>query len=249
MTILQVKDLACGYGGEALLSGIDFSLSAGRALSVVGPNGAGKSTLLRTVAGQLAPLAGRAEVAGKDLARLAHQERARLVAILPQIDRGEGSLTVRELVELGRTPHLGRWGHLGAEDRESVEGALADCRLTRLAGRRLDQISGGERQRARIALTLAQEAPLVLLDEPVNHLDLRRRYQFFQLLARLRQERGLAVLLVLHDLQDAFQEADSVLLLCQGESRMMAPGDEDLRPTLAAAFDVPEERVPRLGQT
>ncbi len=247
--ILQVRGVACGHGAEPLLSGIEVSVGAGGALSVVGPNGVGKSTLLRALAGQLPPQAGRVEVEGEDLASVSHQARARLVAMLPQTDRIEASLTVRELVELGRTPHLGTWGHMGKQDRQAVERAMDACRLTSLASRRLDRVSGGERQRARIAMTLAQEAPLLLLDEPVNHLDLRRRHQFFQLMDSLRQERRLALVCVLHDLPEAFREADHVLLLADGQGRVLDRDAQGLESTLAAAFDVPENWIPLLSQT
>lgn len=243
---LIVEGLSCGHHDVPLLSGLDLSLEAGKALAVVGPNGAGKSTLLCALAGQDAMMAGKVLVQGEDLTALADVERARLVAMLPQTDRGDGGLRVEELVALGRTPHLGLWGHLGSEDRAAVQRALEDCGLTELRERPLEQLSGGERQRARIAMTLAQQCPLLLLDEPANHLDLRRRHELFELLGRLRKERRLALVLVLHDLQDAFREADEVLLLAQGRAEWVGLQDTDRVERLAHAFGVPVERIPRL---
>lgn len=242
--LLRARELAIGYSGEALVSDVELTLTAGEAVAIVGPNGTGKTTILRTLGGLLPPLSGTLELGGVALSTLSPRQRARRVAVLPQVDRAEGSLTVAEMVELGRTPHLGLWGHLGQADRAAVDRALEACELADLAHRRLDRVSGGERQRARIALTLAQEAPVLLLDEPVNHLDLRRRYEFFKLIAHLRQERGLAVILVLHDLAEAFREAERVLVLHGGEAKELSPEDPDRAEKLALAFDVPPEWIP-----
>ncbi len=124
-----------------------------------------------------------------------------------------------------------------------MERALAHCQLEELAQRPLSRVSGGERQRARIALTVAQEAPLLLLDEPANHLDLKRRYELFQQLRQLRRSRSTAVIMVLHDLADAYREADRVLVL-SGRGAEEIPADDPRRPEkLARAFDVPPEQI------
>jgi len=243
--VLEVNGLGCGYD-ETLVADLALELDAGEALAVVGANGVGKTTVLRTLAGLIKPLAGTIRVQGAELARLGHRERARRVTILSQEDLGDGTLTVRELVELGRTPHLGLWGRLSSADVDSVDQALAACHLQSLAQKRLDRVSGGERQRARIAMTLAQQTTLLLLDEPVNHLDLRRRFEFFELLTTLRRERSLATVMVLHDLTEAYHEADRVLVLSGTGGREVAADDPDCRQKLAEAFDVPEDRVPAL---
>jgi len=241
--LLQAESLACGFSDVPLIKELELTIREGEAVAIIGPNGAGKTTLLRTLAGQLPSLAGQALLQDTAAADLDPLQRARRVAVLTQQDQGDNALTVRELVELGRTPHLGLWGHLQARDHQMVDEALEACQLTALAGRPLGRISGGERQRARIALTLAQEAPLLLLDEPVNHLDLKRRYAFFDLVGRLRQERRLAVVLVLHDPADAFRESDKVLVLTKGRAEHVLPQAPDRIQRLAHAFDVPEERI------
>jgi len=229
---LEVADLSCGHGA-ALLSQVSFSLSRGEALAIVGPNGAGKTTLLRTLAGQLPLLGGTIRVDGVDLTRLSAIQRARRVAFLSQDDAVDPGLTVEELVQLGRTPHLGLWGRPGPRDDNAVGQALSACQLTELAHRGLDHISGGERQRARIAMTLAQQTALLLLDEPVTHLDLRRRMELFELLSSLREQRQLTLLMVLHDLPEAYREADRVLVLGEAGASLVPAS--------------PEHRIPPLG--
>jgi iron complex transport system ATP-binding protein len=242
---LVVEQLSCGYVQRAapLVAGLDLRLAPGEAVAIVGPNGAGKTTLLRTVAGLVHPLSGRVLLGGVDVKALQPEERARRVALLSQ-EAGEAEgFTVRELVELGRTPHLGLWGALRPTDAEAVDEALELCGLAALAPQRLDELSGGERQRARVALAVAQHAPLLLLDEPASHLDLRRRHELFTQLARLRTDRGLAMLLVLHDLVEAYREAQRVLVLAEGRAEEIPAGDPQRVEKLARCFGVPAERI------
>ena len=242
---LSTAQLSWGFRREQPLGRqLDLTVARGSALAVVGPNGAGKSTLLRTIAGVVPALAGEIRLGGEALGELTAAQRACRVAFLPQTQQPHGELTVRELVALGRTPHLGLWGHVRARDREATERALEWCGLGGLARRPLHAISGGERQRARVAMTVAQEAAVLLLDEPSAHLDLRRRHELYGLLRRLREDLGVAVVLVLHELTEAYREAERVLVLAGGEAAELAP--EGRREGLAAAFDVPLERIPPL---
>jgi len=240
---LAAEGLVWGYPGRRLGGPLDLAVGAGEALALVGPNGAGKTTLLRTLAGLLPPLEGRVLLGGEEPRRLPAARRARLVSVLSQDLREDDAITVRELVELGRTPHLGLWGHLAASDEEAIAGALTLCGLGELAGRRLGELSGGERQRARIAMTVAQDAPLLLLDEPVAHLDLRHRHELFEQLRQLREARALAVGLVLHELADAYREAARVLVLSDGRAEEIGASDPTRLARLARAFGVPESRI------
>jgi iron complex transport system ATP-binding protein len=239
---LSVRALSWGYRA-ALGGGLELTLQPGEAVAIVGANGAGKTTLLRTLAGQLPPLEGEVCLAGEGVVTLRPEQRARRVALLPQLISADLDLTVRELVELGRTPHLGLWGRLGVEDRRAVGEALSLCDLQELACRRLGALSGGERQRAQLALCLAQGAPLLLLDEPTAHLDLRHRHQLFQLLSRLRHQQRLTVVLVLHELADAYREGDRVLVLVDGAAVEIPADDPARREKLARAFGVPPTRI------
>jgi iron complex transport system ATP-binding protein len=239
---LRADDLGWGYPGRPLGSRLALRLERGQAVALLGPNGAGKSTLLRTLAGVLPPLGGQLLLGGKDVARMSGRERARQAALLTQELQEDEGLLVRELVEIGRTPHLGRWGTRRAEDRDAVDRAVELCGLRGLEQRPLGQLSGGERQRARIAMAVAQQAPLLLLDEPTTHLDLCRRYQLFEQLRRLRKE-GAALLMVLHEISDAFRQADRVLVLDGERADEVSADSPETVGRLARAFAVPESQV------
>jgi iron complex transport system ATP-binding protein len=230
---LRLEGLGWGFGGRALVAGCDLAVGAGESLVVVGENGAGKSTLLRTIAGILRPVGGRVLVAGVDVHGMRPAERARRVSLLAQIQPVDPELTVEDLVRLGRTPYLDRFGRLGRDDLAAVERALQACRLGDLRDRPVGRISGGERQRARLSMVLAQQTPLVLLDEPLSHLDLCYRLGLFEILKREREERRVAVVMVAHSLEDARRFGDSFLLLDRGRAR---PFDRDGFPELVEAL-------------
>lgn len=241
---LEVQGLSWGRDAAAPLGALAaLRLDGGDVLAVVGPNGAGKTSLLRTLCGALPALAGTMRLGGEPLVQLTPRRRAQRVALLPQTLALDPELTVRELVELGRTPYLGWWGRLAPADHVAVESALARCGLRALADATLGRLSGGERQRALVAMTVAQQAPLLLLDEPTTHLDLRWRYQLFELLHALRRDLGVAVVMVLHDLAEAYREAPRVLVLVAGRAEEVARDDPARRQRLAAAFDVPPDRL------
>ena len=204
--------------------GLEGSLPRGTLTVLLGTNGAGKSTLLRTLAGLQPPLAGEIFWEGNSLASLTPEERAKRLSIVLTVRPETGNLTVREVVALGRLPHRqGLWGSRNAAaDAEAVERAMRLTTTSAWSERPVSRLSDGERQRVFIAKALAQETPLILLDEPTAFLDYPSRVQFFNLLRRLTNEMGKTVLLSSHDVELAATHADRILLLSK-ESLCLAP--------------------------
>ena len=241
---VRISGLAAGYRGRPVLSGVSLELSPGELVAVVGPNGAGKTTLLRAISGALPPSAGAVYLDGKALGRLSPREVARRLAVVEQRPQVGFDFTVRELVELGRLPHLKFPDRLTPRDAEAVEEALAAVGLSELSGRRFSTLSGGEKQRVFLAIALAQEPQVLLLDEPTAHLDVRHQLELMELVAERAQE-GLAVLAAMHDLNLAAAFADRMILLVEG--RVLAQGRPEevlTRENLRTAFGV-EARVAR----
>jgi iron complex transport system ATP-binding protein len=232
-TTLACRDIAVELGGRAVLRGVSLSLPPGWT-AVVGPNGAGKSTLLRVLAGLLRPQAGAVELAGRPLAHWPAPERARRLAWLAQQAEASGELSVRDVVMLGRLPHLGLLGTPGPADRAAVELAMAQTECLDWQHRRLSALSGGERQRVLLARALAVQAPVLLLDEPTTHLDPPHQVALVRLMMQLGHARGTErrIVSVLHDLPLALA-ADHLIVLAQGQVRAAGRRDD---PTVHAAL-------------
>ncbi len=218
--------------GAALVSSVNLSVPPGEVLGLVGPNGAGKSSLLRVFYGAERPAAGCVLIDGCDVARLSATARARLVAAVPQESPTPFALSVREVVETGRTPHAR--GLLGGDrnGRDAVDAALARMGLCAAAGRPLGSLSGGERKRAHIARALAQQPRALVLDEPVNHLDIRHQLGLMALIRDL----NVTTLVALHDLELAARYCDRIAMLSQG--RLVACGTPDAVLTSARIAEV-----------
>ena len=194
---IRLEQVAAGYGRRMVLEGLDLSLQQGTITAIVGPNGSGKSTVIRAMSRLLATRSGVVLLDGKDIRSFGSRGIARLVSVLPQSPSSPPGLTVRELVELGRYPHTGLLGRIGAEGKLAVESALTLTGLTGFADRPLDELSGGERQRAWIALALAQGAGTLLLDEPTTFLDVRHQFEVLDLVASLCAGGDMTVVMVL----------------------------------------------------
>jgi cobalamin transport system ATP-binding protein len=221
MNAVELDGVTVRLGGRPVVDDVDAVVARGEWIALIGPNGAGKTTLLRAIAGLL-PHEGRVSLLGTDAGSLDRRERARRLAIVPQEPETPPWLTVAEYVLMGRTPHLGRLAREGAADRDATVTALARLELAPLADRPLGTLSGGERQRAVVARALAQEASIVLLDEPTAALDIGHEQQALELLDGLRDHEGLTLLAAMHDLTLAAQYADRFLLLSEG--RIVADG-------------------------
>ncbi|WP_300605794.1 ABC transporter ATP-binding protein [uncultured Oscillibacter sp.] len=216
--MLEARNLSAGYPGRAVLAGVSLAVRPGRVLALLGPNGCGKSTLLRTMAGLLPPLGGEVLLDGRR--DYSPRQAAQRVAYLPQ-SRTAPNITVRRLVLHGRFPYLSYPRRYGREDYEAVDRALAAADALDLADRPLPELSGGQRQKAYLAMALAQETEAILMDEPTTFLDIRHQLEVLALVRRLAEE-GRGVVLALHDLCLALTAADDVAVL--GEGRLLALG-------------------------
>ena len=219
--LLEARDIEVEIGGNAVLDGVSVEVRAGEIVGLVGPNGAGKSTLLRAATGLVPLRRGRIRVGGDALDSLSRRELAKRVAVVQQLPEAPATLGVRQLALLGRHPHLGLLARESARDLSIVEGALRQAGCLDLAGRELGTLSGGERRRAFIARALAQQAPLLLLDEPTANLDAGAQHEVLELVSELAG-RGTGVLLVVHDLTLATAYCDRLALLDRG--RVVAAG-------------------------
>lgn len=215
---LSVESLSYVYGrhGVEALSEVTLTIARGEIAALLGPNGCGKSTMLRNCCGAFRPSRGRVLYEGQEVHSLATRERARRIAFVPQQVRVDFPFTVREVVMMGRAPHQGQLGLERDADARAVEESMARTRVTHLSNRRLSQLSGGEAQRVMLAQILAQEADLLILDEPTSHLDINFQAEIMDLLVALNESRGTTVLLSLHDLNLAALYCNRVFLLKAG---------------------------------
>jgi iron complex transport system ATP-binding protein len=233
MSAVVVSDLRVSLGGTRILAGVDISVSAGEWVTVIGPNGAGKSTLLRAVGGRL-PHHGSISLFGTPSAALSRRARARMVAAVPQTPVVPPGMSVIDYVMLGRTPHISPLGRESSGDLEVVRSVLHRLELLSLADRMLSTLSGGERQRAFLARALAQEAPLLLLDEPTTALDIGHQQDVLELVDELRRDSSLTVLATMHDLSVAGEYADRLVLMAGGRVVAAGPPREVLTEGLLA---------------
>lgn len=238
---LRARGLSIGWMGrteEVLASGIELELRQGEVGVLVGPNGSGKSTLLRTLMGSLPPLAGEALLCGTDVRRLTIEERARRAASVFTDRYDSGYFSVMDIVAFGRYPYTDARGRLSAHDREAVREAIAAVGLEGLSSRLFAELSDGERQKALIARAVAQDCPLLVLDEPTAFLDAPARVEVFHLARSLAREKDKAIVLSTHDIDHALRFADRLWLM-DGSHRFLEGAPEDLATGghIGRAFD------------
>jgi len=235
----QTKQVFVSLSGKKILENISLVLHKGTITAIIGPNGSGKSTLLKTLAKNLLPSGGCVYFSGTDLRSLSGKELARKLAVLYQSPKAPADITVQDLVEYGRFPHLNWWKGKTNEDRELVLWAMRQTGLSEYAARPVVTLSGGEQQRAWIAMALAQKPQTLVLDEPTAYLDIAHQLEIMELLKRLNRENGLSVVMVLHDLNHAAQYADTVVALSKGQvAAVGSPAEVITAKLLREVFEV-----------
>jgi len=245
---IRVRGVSIQLGGQPIVVDVDVDVPAGGWVSIVGPNGAGKTTLLRAVAG-LVDYHGTIDIGGESIIGLTPRARARTVAVVPQDPIVPYGLKVLDYVLLGRTSHISRFGVEGARDLAVARDVLQQLELSPLAQRPIETLSGGERQRTVLARALAQEAPVLLLDEPTTALDIGHQQEVLDLVDELRRDRGLTVLSTMHDLTLAAQYAESLVLLDRGAVVTAGTADDVLTEENLSQYYGARVRVVRDGGT
>jgi len=216
MTLLTVRNLSYSYHGFKALESISFDIKEGELVGLIGPNGSGKTTLIRCLCGILKTPPGSVELGGEDIDLMNRREIARKVSLVPQFSTTNFDFTVWETVMMGRNPHIGRLGFEGKMDREIVSWAIKTAGVEHLTRRSIQSLSGGEMQRVIVARALAQQSKLMLLDEPTAHLDINHQIEIMTLIKDLDEEKGITILVVLHDLNLAAQYCKRLILLNEG---------------------------------
>ncbi|MDR2378088.1 MAG: ABC transporter ATP-binding protein [Bifidobacteriaceae bacterium] len=241
---LKAKALCLGYRDLLVIDALELVIPPGRLTAIVGANACGKSTLLRAMSRLLAPRSGEVVLDGKQVHRIPTKELARTLGLLPQTPIAPDGITVADLVGRGRSPHrrpLSRWSRA---DDQAVAAALEATDTLDLADRAVDELSGGQRQRVWIAMALAQETDLLLLDEPTTFLDVAHQLEVLDLLAELNRDRGTTIIMVLHDLNLAARYADHLVAIAGGRVHSAGPAEAVLTPaTIRAVFGVDSQVI------
>ncbi|WP_378949428.1 ABC transporter ATP-binding protein [Paracoccus sp. R86501] len=214
--LLSAHDLSAGYGDRLIMQGLDLAIPSGQITAIVGANACGKSTLLRTMSRLLKPSAGQVLLDGRSVHAMPARQLAQTLGLLPQTPIAPEGITVADLVGRGRHPHHGMLSRWTTRDDQAVAQALQATGTQDLADRAVDELSGGQRQRVWIAMALAQQTDLLLLDEPTTYLDICHQIEVLDLLVDLNRARGTTVVMVLHDLNLAARYADHLVAMCKG---------------------------------
>ncbi|GAA2061951.1 ABC transporter ATP-binding protein [Williamsia deligens] len=213
---LGARDLRLGYGGRVIVDGLSVDIAPGAVTAVVGPNACGKSTLLRGLSRLLSPTHGQVVLDGRDISAMRTKDVARRLGLLPQTSIAPEGITVADLVARGRFPHQRVLRQFSRDDERAVTDAMAATGVDALAGRPVDELSGGQRQRVWVAMVLAQQTPVILLDEPTTFLDIAHQIELLDLFTRLNRTQGSTIVAVLHDLNHACRFADVVIAMRDG---------------------------------
>ncbi|MBM7704555.1 ABC transporter ATP-binding protein [Metabacillus iocasae] len=244
MVSLLTEKLNIGYGDVDIVKELDLEIPHGKITTIIGPNGCGKSTILKTMSRILHPKSGFVYLDGKAIHKASTKEIAKKMAILPQSPEAPSGLTVAELVSYGRFPHQNGFGKLTSHDRDVIHWALEVTGMSAFHERTVDALSGGQRQRVWIAMALAQETDLLLLDEPTTYLDLAHQLEVLELLDKLNKEEGRTIAIVIHDLNHAARFAHHMVALRSGQIVKEGTPEEVMTPDiLAKTFGIDAEVV------
>lgn len=214
--ILSIKNLNFYYGKKKILDDVSFNIEKGDFISILGPNGAGKSTLINLISSILKDYRGRIEVGGRNLKGLSSKDIARMIAVVPQYTNPGFSFTVAEMVIMGRNPYVSRFGTERKEDFNAADEAMEKARVLPFADRKFSELSGGEKQRVIIAQALAQDSPILLLDEPTSHLDINFQIEFMNLFLNLNKKENKTIIGIFQDINLAIQSSKKIMLLKEG---------------------------------
>lgn len=228
--VLAAKDVSLGYGERTVITGMDLTVPPGVITSIVGPNGCGKSTLLRAFSRLLTPANGEVLLDGSLLSSRSAKQLARILGLLPQSPVAPEGIVVADLVGRGRHPHQGLMGRWSARDYEVVARALEVTNTSDLAERAVDELSGGQRQRVWIAMSLAQQTDVLLLDEPTTFLDIANQLEILDLLTDLNREQGTTIVMVLHDINLAARYSDYLVAMKDGAIHVHGAPHEVVTP-------------------
>ncbi|CAM3180027.1 ABC transporter ATP-binding protein [Paracoccus nototheniae] len=241
--ILSAQTITAGYGQTRILQDLDLDLPPGRITAIVGANACGKSTLLRTLTRLLPPRSGQVLLDGKSIHAMAPRKLAQIMGLLPQSPIAPEGITVADLVSRGRHPHHGLLSRWSTADDRAIADALQATQTTDLAERAVDELSGGQRQRVWIAMALAQQTQLLLLDEPTTFLDISHQIEVLDLLTDLNRTRGTTVVMVLHDLNLAARYADHLIAMTQGRIHAAGPPRAVLTQAMVATVFGLDSRI------
>ena len=245
--MIVLDKLCCGYGRDTVVHDVNLSFEAGKLYSIIGKNGCGKSTLLMTAAGLMKPFSGSITADGTDISAIKPKELARKFSFLPQSGAG-GDITVRALVSHGRFPYLPYPRRYSAEDLRFIDSALEMLGITELADRKVSGLSGGQKQKVRIAMLIAQDTDVIFLDEPTTYLDIGARLELMELFSALAAK-GRTVIMTLHDLDLAFRCSDGIAVMKNGSVISFAPpGETAKNGSVESAFGVSAFRDEHSGQ-
>ncbi|EEX94752.1 iron-dicitrate transporter ATP-binding subunit [Vibrio orientalis CIP 102891 = ATCC 33934] len=214
--MIKTQQLCVSYGKDTVIENLDLEIPEGKITALIGPNGSGKSTLLKTLCRINKGFVGHLSVFDKPIQHYADKELAKYISLLPQVLTTPEDITVRRLVEYGRSPYLSYWGKLTQDDHQKVDKAIEETQIQSLVDKKVDALSGGQRQRVWIAMVLAQDTPIVMLDEPTTYLDLSHQVELMKLIQKLNAK-GKTIIVVLHDLNQACRYCDHLVVLKSGK--------------------------------